>query len=83
MSDTPTRASMRGMVEDRDHATLAFIRRFHADHDYYPTLRQIAAGIGLSGESTASVRLILTRLERDGHIRRVPGVAQGIRLVHQ
>ena len=70
------------MLNARDDETLTFIRNFYADHDYYPTLRQVAAGIGLATESTSSVRLILGRLERDGMIRRVPGVPQGIRLVH-
>ncbi len=70
------------MLNARDEATLTFIRNFYADNDYYPTLRQVAEGIGLSRESTQSVRLILTRLEREGLIRRIGGVPQGIRLVH-
>jgi len=53
-----------------------FIRHFWADKQFPPTIRDIAAGCGVS--STSVVTYNLKILEREGYIRRHPEVSRGI-----
>jgi hypothetical protein len=73
----PPRALSRG-VEIRG-AILDFISRFGARMGYPPSYREIAGGVGLSGQSHAEYHLKV--LERKGHISRVPRRSRTVRLV--
>jgi len=53
-----------------------FIRRFWADKQFPPTIRDIVTGCGIS--STSVVTYNLKILEREGYIRRHPEVSRGI-----
>ncbi len=57
---------------------LRFIRDFFAERDYAPTVRDVVKGCRLS--STAVVQHHLNVLEREGRIRRDPGVFRSIQL---
>jgi len=58
---------------------LEFIRRFLAEHDYPPSIRQIQEGCGLS--STSVVDYNLRILERLGYLRRDREVSRAIELL--
>jgi len=58
---------------------LDFMRRFGEENGYSPSLRDIMAGCGISSTSVASYNL--SALEREGYLRRRPGLSRGIRLL--
>ncbi len=53
---------------EKAQRVLAFVRDFKAERGYLPSVRQIAAGVGIS--STSMVSYYLNILERDGLIAR-------------
>lgn len=57
---------------------LAYIRGAIADTGEAPTVREIAAGVGLRSPSTVAYHL--GRLEEGGHLRREQGRHRSIRL---
>ena len=59
---------------------LDFLREYHADRSYMPSIREIQAGCGIS--STSVVDYNLRILERDGYIRRSPDISRAIELVN-
>jgi len=58
-----------------------FVHRFWLERSYPPTVRDIVNGCGIS--STSVVDYNLDILEREGYIRRHPGISRGIELVTQ
>ncbi len=60
---------------------LDFLREYHADRSYMPSIREIQAGCGIS--STSVVDYNLRILERDGYIRRSPDISRAIELVSE
>jgi repressor LexA len=58
-----------------------FVHRFWLERSYPPTVRDIVSGCGIS--STSVVDYNLDILEREGYIRRHPGISRGIELVSQ
>lgn len=58
---------------------LDFLTEFLATHDYSPSYREIAAGLGL--KSPASVAEHIDHLVALGAIRRVPGTARSLEIV--
>jgi repressor LexA len=58
-----------------------FVNRFWSKNSYPPTVRDIQNGCGIS--STSVVDYNLDILEREGYIRRHPGISRGIELVSQ
>jgi len=58
---------------------LDFIRQFQARHGLTPTIREIAAGCGLS--STSNVSYWLDALELTGRIKRTRNKARSILLI--
>jgi repressor LexA len=68
-------------LSHRQQRILDFVRRFWSERNYPPTVRDIAAGCGVS--STSVVDYNLAVLEQCGHIRRHPGISRGIELVNQ
>jgi len=63
-------------LSSKQQQIIDFIRRFLADRQYPPTIRDIVTGCGLS--STSVVNYNLKVLEKEGYIRRHPEVSRGI-----
>jgi repressor LexA len=68
-------------LSSRQRHIIDFVNRFWLDRSYPPTVRDIVSGCGIS--STSVVDYNLTILEREGYIRRHPGISRGIELVDQ
>ena len=68
----------RGRTRDR---VLQFVRSFIAEKGYSPSVSDIVAGCGLSSPNLAQYHLNV--LEREGVLRRTPGVFRSIRIVHR
>lgn len=66
----------KGRTRDR---VLQFIRAFLAEKGYSPSVADIVAGCGLSSPNLAQYHLNV--LEREGVLRRTPGVFRSIQLV--
>ena len=58
-----------------------FVKRFWIDKSYPPTVRDILNGCNIS--STSVVDYNLDILEREGYIKRHPGISRGIELVSE
>lgn len=63
----------------RQHAILDFIRTYHAQHGYAPSLAEIALGLGLS--SKGSIHRQVQALAEAGYIRLIPGRKRGIQVI--
>ncbi len=63
----------------KQQAIIDFINRYWLEKSYPPTVRDIVNGCGIS--STSVVDYNLDILEREGYIRRYPGISRGIELV--
>jgi repressor LexA len=63
----------------RQERILDFIRRYHAEHNYPPTIREIGQAAGIS--STSVVKYNLERLQEKGYISRSKEVSRGLRLI--
>ena len=68
-------------VTSRQRQVYDFISRFIDVHRQPPTIAEIGKQFKMS--SSASVHSILSALEREGLIRRIPNVSRGIELVEQ
>lgn len=66
-------------VSERQREMLEFIRDYHADRSYMPSIRDIQLGCGISSTSVVDYNLRL--LERDGHLKRSPDISRAIELV--
>ncbi|MFC2005232.1 transcriptional repressor LexA [Chloroflexota bacterium] len=69
---------MKTLSSKQQHI-IDFISRFWRDRSYPPTVRDIVSGCRIS--STSVVDYNLGILEREGYIRRHPGISRGIELV--
>ena len=58
-----------------------FVKRFWMDKSYPPTVRDILTGCNIS--STSEVDYNHDILEREGYIRRHPGISRGIELISE
>ncbi len=65
----------------KQKSIIDFVRRFAREKAYPPTVRDIVAGCNISSTSVAAYNLDI--LERQGFIRRHPGISRGIELVDQ
>lgn len=63
-------------MTERQKMFITFIESFIKDRGYSPSVREIAAGMGLS--STASVKKMLDRLQDGGFLKKVGNIARGI-----
>lgn len=64
----------------RQRRVLEFLRRFHQQHGYAPSIREVQEAAGL--ESPSSAHYQLRELERMGWIRRAPGLARAISVLN-
>ena len=62
----------------RQQEFLVFIKKYHANHGYAPTVREIGKAMGVLGMGT--VVDTLRRLEEGGQINRKAGKARGIEI---
>ena len=69
------------ILSNRQQKIIDFLSRFAREKNYPPTVRDIVNGCGIS--STSVVDYNLDILEREGYIRRHPGISRGIELVNQ
>jgi repressor LexA len=65
-------------LSKRQEMILDFIRVYHAEHDYPPTIREIGKAADIS--STSVVKYNLERLQELGYIDRNREVSRGLRL---
>jgi len=68
-------------VTPRQRQVYDYISRYIETHGYAPTIADIGQHFQLS--SPATVHHVLTGLEREGLIRRIPNVSRGIELVRE
>jgi repressor LexA len=68
-------------LSSRQRQIIDFLSRFLSEWSYPPTVRDIVSGCAIS--STSVVDYNLDILEREGYIRRHPGISRGIELVTQ
>jgi repressor LexA len=68
-------------LSPKQQRIIDFVHRFWLESSYPPTVRDIVSGCGIS--STSVVDYNLDILEREGYIRRHPGISRGIELVTQ
>jgi SOS-response transcriptional repressor LexA len=57
-----------GELTPRQQATLDFVKGFYREHGYEPTMRDIAAGIGVASRSNAHRHV--QALEQEGYVER-------------
>src|SRR5262245_56299229 len=69
------------VLTPRQKQVFDFVRRFIEAKQYAPTIAEIREQFGLS--SPASVHQLLSALEREGLIRRIPHASRGIEIVKQ
>lgn len=65
------------MAKNRIMDVLDFIKKY--PHPYAPTVREIAAGLGLN--SPATIHKYLNTLEQQGYIKHEPNCPRTIRVV--
>ena len=63
----------------RQHGILDFIREYHEEHRFMPSVREIQSACDIS--STSVVDYNLRILQREGHIRRSPDISRGLELM--
>jgi repressor LexA len=66
-------------ITARQRRVLDYISRYFDMHKEAPTMAEIGRDLGMS--SSASVHNVVSILEREGLIRRIPNVSRGIELV--
>ena len=66
-------------LNSRQQEILNFVRGYHLDRSYMPSVREIQAACDIS--STSVVDYNLRILEREGFIRRSPDISRGLELV--
>ncbi len=71
---------MKTLSSKQQHI-IDFVSRFRLKRSYPPTVRDIVSGCGISSTSVVDYNLAI--LEREGYIRRHPGISRGIELVDQ
>jgi len=65
-------------LSDRQTVVLRFVRRFIADHDFAPSIREISENLGFPTARTIAADL--DALQRKGCLRWTPGFARSIKL---
>src|SRR5712692_4906481 len=68
-------------ITARQRRVFDYISRYVNAHQEPPTIAEIGRQFGMS--SSASVHQILSILEKEGLIRRIPNVSRGIEIVQQ
>jgi repressor LexA len=81
ISGKQAKESKRTMLSSRQQRIIDFINRFYTEKRYPPTVREIVSACGISSTSVADYNLAI--LEREGYIRRHPGISRGIELTMQ
>src|SRR6266550_8015124 len=66
-------------ITARQRRVLDYIKHYFEAHQEAPTMAEIGQEFGMS--SSASVHHVVSILEREGLIRRIPNVSRGIELV--
>ena len=70
---------MPSSITKKQKLILDFIAQFSEEHNYSPSYREIAAGLGLS--SVASVAGHINNLVHIGALRKVPGAARSLEVI--
>jgi repressor LexA len=66
-------------LSQKQRNIIEFVKKFWLEKSYPPTVRDILNGCGIS--STSVVDYNLQILEREGYIRRHPGISRGIEII--
>lgn len=65
-------------LSPKQQQIISFLKRFAREKNYPPTVRDIVKGCKISSTSVAAYNLDI--LEREGYLRRHPGISRGIEL---
>lgn len=68
-------------INARQKRVLDYIRHYFESHQEAPTIAEIGKEFGMS--SSASAHHVVSILEREGLIRRIPNVSRGIELIEE
>ena len=68
-------------ITARQKRVLDYIKHYFESNQEAPTIAEIGKEFGMS--SSASVHHVVSTLEREGYIRRIPNVSRGIELVSE
>ncbi|HYX27768.1 MAG TPA: transcriptional repressor LexA [Pyrinomonadaceae bacterium] len=68
-------------ITARQRKVLDFIKRYFEVHKEAPTIAEIGKEFGMT--SSASAHHVVSILEREGFVRRIPNVSRGIELVEE
>src|SRR5437870_4601577 len=68
-------------ITARQRRVLDYIKQYFEVNQEAPTIAEIGKEFGMS--SSASVHHVVSTLEREGFIRRIPNVSRGIELVEE
>jgi repressor LexA len=68
-------------ITARQRKVLNYIKHYFDEHEEAPTIAEIGKEFGLS--SSASAHHVVSILEREGLIRRIPNVSRGIELIKE
>lgn len=68
-------------ITARQKKVLNYIKHYFDEHEEAPTIAEIGKEFGLS--SSASAHHVVSILEREGLIRRIPNVSRGIELIEE
>lgn len=66
-------------LSTRQQQILDFLREYHTDRSYMPSIREVQVACGISSTSVVDYNLRL--LERDGYIRRSPDISRAIEII--
>ena len=58
-------------LTNKQNETLKFIKKFYIENDYFPTIREICKGMGVTSPSTAHMHV--TNLIRKGYLEKTNG----------
>jgi repressor LexA len=70
---------MKKQLSTKQQNIISFIRKFLQKKGYPPTVRDVVRACNISSTSVAAYNLDI--LEREGYIRRHPGISRGIEIV--
>lgn len=66
-------------LTNREMAALGFIKGYLSEHQYPPSMREIASALGSDSPNTA--RHLITKLEEKGYVKKTPYQPRSLRVI--